>query len=237
MGCNCQVRLFSCRFFLAFCIVLLTACSSVVKQNGSLSSSEFKMASVVKTDINLVTETHQKIVFLALKELALKLYKRNPSEWRKGGYQGAEEAVTELVKFPFMSINGMKSIDCIWLSVDDDFEGDRVQAFIAGLQTMIFEAYQGQREFYMIDFLDAQKLYNSARNVEVASWLIRTKQSASGAVFLVSSGDAEEVNLSFERLFGKIINAQDMIAQIMANRQHRVLKSALQSMVTAFIPI
>jgi len=38
-------------------------------------------------------------------------------------------------------------------------------------------------------------------------------------------------------LFGKIINAQDMIAQIMANRQHRVLKSALQSMVTAFIPI
>jgi len=131
----------------------------------------------------------------------------------------------------------MKSIDCIWLSVDDDFEGDRVQAFIAGLQTMIFEAYQGQREFYMIDFLDAQKLYNSARNVEVASWLIRTKQSASGVVFLVSSGDSEEVNLSFERLFGKIINAQDMIAQIMANRQHRVLKSALQSMVTAFIPI
>ncbi|MBT4032225.1 MAG: hypothetical protein HOF12_04795 [Methylococcales bacterium] len=237
MGYNCQVRLFSCRFLLAFCIVLLTACSSVVKQNGLLSSSEFKMASVVKTDINLVTETHQKIVFLALKELALKLYKRNPSEWRKGGYKGAEEAVTELVKFPFMSINDMKSIDCIWLSVDDGFEGDRVQAFIAGLQTMIFEAYQSQREFYMIDFLDAQKLYNSARNVEVASWLIRTKQSASGAVFLVSSGDAEEVNLSFERLFGKIINAQDMIAQIMANRQHRVLKSALQSMVTAFIPI
>jgi hypothetical protein len=148
-----------------------------------------------------------------------------------------EEAVTEFVKFPFMSINGIKSIDCIWLSVDEDIEGDRVQAFNAGLQTMIFEAYQGQREFYMIDFLDAQKLYNSARNVEVASWLIRTKQSASGAVFLVSSGDSEEVNLSFERLFGKIINAQDMIAQIMANRQHRVLKSALQSMVTAFIPI
>ncbi len=230
MGCNC-------RFLLAFCIVLMTGCSSIVKQNGSLRSSEFKMASVVKTDINLVTETHQKIVFEVLGKLALKLYKRNPSEWRKGGYPGAKEAVNELVKFPYKPINGMKSIDCIYLSFDDDFEGDRVQAFIAGLQTMIFEAYQGQQEFHMIDFLDAQKLYNSARNVEIASWLIRTKKSASGTVFLVSSGDTEEVNLSFERLFGKIINAQDMIAQIMANRQHRVLKSALQSMVTAFIPI
>jgi hypothetical protein len=201
MGCYCQItKLYGC-FLLVFSMLLMTGCSSVVKP-------------VLKTDINLVTEIHQKIVFLALKELALKLYKRNPSEWRKGGYQGVEEAVTELVKFPFMSINGIKSIDCIYLSLDDDFEGDRVQAFIAGLQTMILEAYQGHREFYFIGHLDTQKLYNSARNVEVASFLIRTKLSASGAVFLVTSGDAEEVNLSFERLFGKIINAQDMIALI-----------------------
>lgn len=237
MGCYYQIGKLSGWFLLVFLMLLMTGCSSAVRPTGSLISSEFKMASVAKTDINLVTETHQKIVFLALKELAVKLYKRNPEEWRKSGYQGVDEAVADLIKFPYMSINGVKSIDCIWLSFDDDFKGDRVQAFIAGLQTMIFEAYQGQQEFYLIDFLDAQKLYNSARNVEVASWLIRTKLAASGSVFLVSSGDAVEVNLSFERLFGKIINAQDMIAQIMANRQHRVLKSALQSMVTAFIPL
>ncbi|MDP7536787.1 MAG: hypothetical protein QF470_03045 [Methylococcales bacterium] len=231
-----QTRLLGRGLALVFC-VLLTGCSSIVKESGSLSSSEFKINSVAKTDINLVTETHQTIVFQALRELAFKLYKRNPNEWRKSGYRDVEEAVAELVRFPFMAVKGQRSIDCIRLSFDEGFKGDRVQAFIVGLQTMIFEAYEGQREFYIIDFLDAQKLYNSARNVEVASWLIRTKRSRSGKVFLVSSGGAGAVNLSFERLFGKIINAQDMIAQIMANRQHRVIKSTLQSMVTAFIPI
>ena len=85
--------------------------------------------------------------------------------------------------------------------------------------------------------LDAQKLYNSARNIELASWMIRTKYDCNNKLFLLSTGDGNEVNISFERLFSKIINAQDMMAQIMADRSNRKIKTIIQTLVTAFIPI
>jgi hypothetical protein len=85
--------------------------------------------------------------------------------------------------------------------------------------------------------LEAQKLYDSARNIELASWLIRKKYKSNGKLFLLSSVGTPEINLSFERLFGKMINAQDMMAQIIADRSHRQIKNIIQSVATAFIPI
>jgi hypothetical protein len=49
---------------------------------------------------------------------------------------------------------------------------------------------------------------------------------------LLSSGGTEEVNLCFECLFGKMINAQNMLVQIMADRTHRVIKNAIQAIAT-----
>lgn len=99
------------------------------------------------------------------------------------------------------------------------------------------DSYDGHRSLYFYNMLDAQKLYNSARNVELASWLIRTKYNVNNELFLLSTGDKDQVNLSFERLFGKIINAQDMMALIIADRSHRQIKNIIQSVLTAFIPI
>jgi hypothetical protein len=67
--------------------------------------------------------------------------------------------------------------------------------------------------------------------------LIRTKYDSDNKLFLLSSGDGDELNLSFERLFGKVINAQDMMAQIMADRTNRTIKNVIQTLATAFIPI
>ena len=76
--------------------------------------------------------------------------------------------------------------------------------------------------------LEVQKPYDSARNIELASWLIRTKYNSNGGLFLLSTGGTEEINLSFERLFGKMICAQDMMAQIMVDRTHRQIKNEIQ---------
>jgi hypothetical protein len=191
----------------------------------------------VKNDIDLVTETHQRVVFATLKDLAVKLYKRNPREWKKEGHKSLEDAVTALTSDPFPSVDGKISTDCIRLAFDEDFHGDRVKAFVAGLETMVLNSYDGHRSFYIYNMLDAQKLYNSARNIELASWLIRTKYDSDNKLFLLSSGDGDELNLSFERLFGKVINAQDMMAQIMADRTNRTIKNVIQTLATAFIPI
>lgn len=195
------------------------------------------MSSLVKNDIDLVTETHQQVVFASLRELAVKLYKRNPGEWKKDGHGSLEEAVDSVCCDPFPSVHGKTSVDAIHLAFDEEFNGDRVKAFIAGIETMVLNSYDGRRSFYIQNLLDAQKLYNSARNLELASWLIRTKHDSKNRLFLQSTGEGDEINLSFERLFGKIINAQDMMAQIIADRTHRQIKNVIQSLVTAFIPI
>ncbi len=223
-------------FSVTLCLVataFLNACSL----SGDVKGREFQMSSVVKNDIDLVSETHQMVVFASLKQLAFKLYKRNPSEWRKGGFQSAQAAVDALSGDPFPVYEGKNSIECIRLAFDEHYQGDRVRAFVGGMENMVLDSYDGHREFYLHNMLEAQKLYDSARNIELASWLLRTKQNSDGELLLLSSGGSEEVNLSFERLFGKMINAQDMLAQIMADRTHRQIKNVIQAVATAFIPI
>lgn len=218
----------------SLCIMILAGCSST---HQDVKRQSFDICSVVKNDIDLVTETHQRVVFAALKDLAVKLYKRNPREWKKEGHKSLGDAVTALTSDPFPSVDGKISTDCIRLAFDEGFHGDRVKAFVAGLETMVLNSYDGHRSFYIYNMLDAQKLYNSARNIELASWLIRTKYDSDNKLFLLSSGDGDELNLSFERLFGKVINAQDMMAQIMADRSNRTIKNVIQTLATAFIPI
>jgi hypothetical protein len=215
-------------------ILALAGCSSSCKD---VQRQSFEMSSLVKNDIDLVTETHQRVVFAALRELAVKLYKRNPREWKKVGHLSLESAVAALTGDPFPSVEGKTSIDCIRLAFDEEFQGDRVKAFIAGLETMVLNSYDGHRDFYLYNMLDAQKLYDSARNIELASWLIRTKRDCRNTLFLLSSNEGGTMSLGIERLFGKMINAQDMMAQIMADRSNRTIKNVLQSLVTAFIPI
>jgi hypothetical protein len=232
------LNLSSRKFFSAlalFCVITAVAgCSSSSKD---VKGRPFEIRSLAKTDIDLVTELHQQVVFSSLKELAVKLYKRNPREWKKEGHKSLDYAVAAITEYPFPDVNGRSSTECIRLAFDEQFHGDRVRAFIVGLETMVLKAYDGRKDFYILDLLDAQKLYDSARNIELASWLIRTKRDSNNNLFLLSTGEADEVNLSFERLFGKMINAQDMIAQIMAERSQRQIKNVIQSLLTAFIPI
>ncbi len=211
----------------------LTSCQST----GDVKGRDFEFSSVVKNDVDLISETHQQVVFESLRELATKLYKRNPQEWKKDGHKDLPSAVETITSSPFPRVNNFSSIDCIRLTFNENYKGDRVKAFVVGLETMVLAAYNNQQSFYLHNLLEAQKLYDSARNIELASWLLRTKHKSNGQLFLLSSGSSEEINLSFERLFGKMINTQDMIAQIMADRSHRQIKNVLQTLATAFIPI
>ena len=215
-------------------LVLLTGCVSTPE---GMESQDFEVDSVVKTDIDLVTEMHVRVVLDSLKELAVKLYKRNPDEWKKEGHASIEAAVEALSAEPLPDVESKKSIACIRLTFDENYKGDRVKSFIVGLESMLLQAYGDKRSFYIYNLLDPQKLYDSARNIEVASWMIRTKYKQDGTLFLLSSADYAHVNLSFERLFGKMINAQDMMAQIVADTTHRQIKNVLQALVKAFIPL
>ncbi|MEO8631462.1 MAG: hypothetical protein ABI612_25710, partial [Betaproteobacteria bacterium] len=122
-----------------------------------------------------------------------------------------------------------------------EYSGDRVFAFGVGLASMVYIAYNGKTQFYLTNSLDAQKLYNSSRNVEIAAWKLANARDAHGTLLLISNdmpSDANANNLSFEREFGKIIAYQDAMAQIAAQRTNRTIRRVVQTLATAvFLPI
>jgi|TARA_R110002074_G_scaffold152936_1_gene307490 hypothetical protein len=221
-----------------FLPILLAACAQIPDKKGG-HYEYFHFESMAKTDIDMVADTHVKQTLDQLKLLAIKLYKRNPKELRKAGGSSRNAAIERIFKQPFPSVNGKRSVDSIRLAFDQHYKGDRVFAYIAGIASMLAISYNGKDDFYLFDSLDAQKIYNAARNIEVASWLLRTKKDSYGQFFLLSSGrENTVVNHSYDRLFGKMIGQQDTLAQIVSRKNHRTIKNVFQSAAQfVFLPV
>lgn len=233
--------------FSALLALLLSACSSPSprpdgKKQAPVSSG-LKISSLVKTDIDTVAEIHQQESLGHLRTLMEKLYRRNPKEWKKAGQLSMESAVARAFDaghdWHFPELQGKRGAECLYLTFQESYQGDRVLAFITGLATMVMASYNDKGEFYVLDELDPQKLYNSARNVEIAVWKLSNAKDARGELFLLSNvNEGGSRNLSFEREFGKLIAQQDTLARIIAEKTNRTIVRAVQSMATAvFLPI
>lgn len=220
---------------------LLSGCTGNLKAPHE-SDRGFHIQSLMKTDVDLIAEYHQHRTLGLLRELMEKLYRRNPREWRKGGSTSMDDAVARVFEskdWRLPELRGAHGIEAMRLAFDEDYDSDRVLALIAGLCGMVIESYNGKTEFFMFDDLDAQRLYNAARNVEIAAWKLRTARDADGDLLLLSTSlDRDDPNLSFERLIGKIIAHQDSMADIMAAKSDRRIKQVIQGVASAvFIPI
>ena len=127
------------------------------------------------------------------------------------------------------------------LALSVEFAGDRVAVFIAGMGGMLNAAFEEKTEFFMLDDLDPQKLYNSARNLEIAAWKLATARGADGALLLLSNEPAQggqPANLSFEREFGRMIGNLDLLSRLLADKGHRTIARVAQSLATAvFLPV
>jgi hypothetical protein len=104
---------------------------------------------------------------------------------------------------------------------------------------MLMASYDHKTDFFLTDNLSAQKLYNSARNLEVAVWKLSNAKQPSGAALLISNSmDGEVANLSFEREFGKLIAQQDLLALILEDRSNRSISRVVQNAAAfAFLPL
>ena len=226
--------------FLSLC--LLCACASQgtlpTKPSTSFSASQF-----AKTDIDRVAEAHQREVFANLKLLAEKLYRRNPRELKKSGRTTIAAGVARIFEeqhaWSFSDLQGRRGTKAIQLAFQESYRGDRVLAFVAGLGGMIQAAFQDKTEFFVLDDLDPQSLYNAARNVEIAVWRLSTARTGPGELFLLSNDGAGPIaNLSFEREFGKMIASLDVLSKIIADKTDRTVVKMVQSLATAvFLPI
>lgn len=203
----------------------------------------FNIKNLAKSDVDMVADTYVSTLYQYNRDLMVKLYKRNPRELAKSPGMTVETRLRQLGPTPptykFAELNNKTSNDAINLAFDNDFEGDRVFALLVGIRSMLHAAFDGKFEFYLLDDLNQQKLYNSARNIEVVAWRLNTFKQANGEYFLLTHGYQQGVaNLSFERLFGKMIGLQDMMAKIVSGKTDRTINSVVQGVAsTTLLPI
>lgn len=220
-------------------MVWLGGCSTSSHKPGTASSGN-ELSYLAKTDIDTVADIHLRRVDVLLRRLATKFYRRNPIHC-KGGTRAIEGCVAHLFKpqQAYPALLGKRRTESIQLAFDETFHGDRVMALIIGLKTMIAAAYGDKEEFFIIDELDPQKLYNSARNIEITVWRLSQHHQANGELFLLSNEMSGNINnLSFERSFGQLISLQDTMAEIITEKTQRTVKNVIQRLATAvFLPI
>nr|WP_239467252.1 hypothetical protein [Rhodoferax koreense] len=229
---------------------LLAACSAfepTPAPHGEAKSAPVTSGELAQSDVNRMATIGMKENLDALLRLADKLYRRNPAEWRKTGNTSREDAVGQVrtaieSRTPWPGLQGQRDIKALSLALSPDFKGDRVAAFVIANADMLIAAHGDKTVFYLIDGLDAQHLYNAARNVEAAVWLLGTRRAANGQPLLLADEiNPSERNLSYEREFGKIIGRLDLLSAVVTEKYRRAAISYVQNLVGGtffqFLPV
>lgn len=231
---------------LALAVLVLVGCATqpVAPTAGKAApeSSAFSAAQIAKTDIDRVADTHRRDAFAGLRLLTEKLYRRNPREWRQAGQPSLEAALARIfdgdANWNFPELGGKRGRDALQLAFQPDYVGDRVQAFAVGVGSMLDTAFNHKKEFFILDDLDPQALYNCARNVEIAAWKLNHDKDALGAPVLLANEGGPGGNLSFERELGKLIGNLDILSSIVADKANRSVARLVQGITTfVFLPV
>ncbi len=236
---------------IALLIVMLPACANISNNTATQvvkpipeQDDRSTINQLGKGDSDRMADVEIRENTDSLRILMLKLYKRNPHELQKSTPDVAEKMVNWVFNggtqhhYQFESINNQQGTDAIFLAFKPEFTGDRVLAFIVGLQTMLLKAHGNKTDFYLNDSIDPQHMYNVSRNIEIAAWKLSNARDESGALYLLSNEiNDKDKNLSFEREFGKMIGRTDLFAITLAEKSQRLISRVVQSLATAvFLP-
>ena len=216
--------------------VCLLLCLSLVGCGG------YELKNLAKSDVDLVTDEFIDETRRLVQELTVKLYKRNPAELGKIPGMTIEMRLAQLQATPgqlnFVELAGRQETEAMQLVFDPYFKGDRVFALVVGLGGMLRHAYGYNTESFLFDSLAAEPLWASAHNVEVLAWKLRNNRRDNGEPWLITSEyQGVTDNLSFERLFGKLIVLQEMMARIAGDADDRRVTKAVHTAGSVFIPL
>lgn len=209
---------------------------------GLASCGGYQVKHLAKTDVDLVADEFIAESRRLVRELAVKLYARNPAELAKNPGMQVEWRLAQLRAtegpLAFEELGGRQGTEALELVFDPAFSGDRVFALVAGLGGMLRQAYGYNDELFIFDSLNSEALATSAHNVEVLSWRLRSNYRPDGTPWLVTSAyQGVTDNLSFERLFGKLIVLQEMMARIADDADYRRVTKLLHTAGSVFIPL
>ena len=230
---------------LACCVITGCVTNTPIEGKPIPERSDRSSASQLgKNDFDRMADVELAENIQSLRNLMLKLYKRNPHELAKSTADNAEKMVEWVFEgdlqhhFKFKEIDNKQGAQAIFLAFDSNYQGDRVLPFIIGLQTMLLKAHNDKTEFYLTDRIEPQNIYNVARNIEIAAWKLSNARDAKGNLYLLANEISDkDHNLSFEREFGKMIGRTDLYAISLAEKSQRLISRVMQSLATAvFLP-
>lgn len=234
------------KLLIASLCLLLVACSGAQTKQKVVADDpdDAGISRLAKSDINEVIELHQRAVMRDLETLMLKLYRRNPSGRHDEEHRTIEESVTlffsQVHNSGYPQWKTMKPNDIVRIALDETYQGsDRVLPFIFGLRKMLMASYDDHIEFFFLTSISEQKLYNSARNIEISAWMLAENRSIQGNILILSDSlENEQRNLSYQRLIGRMIATQDNLAEIVAHKSGRLIKTVVVKAATmVFLPI
>ena len=228
-------------------VLLLSACVNsnlLSKHPIPHRADSSSINQLAKADFDRMADMELEGNTQSLRTLMIKLYKRNPHELAKSNHDSTEKMVAYVFdestkhQWQFKQLQNKQDIEAIFLAFDANYQGDRVLAFIAGLQTMLAKAHNNKTAFYLTDNLDPQKIYNVARNIEIAAWKLSNSRDVNGNLYLLTNEISDtDRNLSFEREFGKMIGRTDFYAISLAEKSQRLISRIAQSLASAvFLP-
>lgn len=219
-------------------------CSTIGGDEKGPHGESMSFDQLAQTDFNRTVTLAMRDNLDTISRLREKLYKRNPVQWQRGGFTSIEVAIYASQhaieqNIPPTDVAGLQDIEILSRSLDPDFTGDRVGAFIYGLADMILTAHNNKSRFYISDQLNAQHIYNAARNIEIAAWLLNTRKNEwNEPLLLANEMSPRAVNLSFEREFGQIIGRLDLIANLLNENLRRVGIGYVQGLLFfSFLPV
>ena len=202
----------------------------------------YELKNLAKSDIDLVTDEFIDESRSLVRELTVKLYKRNPNQLAKSPGMTIEKRLALLQntagELNFAELAGRQETDALELVFNPHFDGDRVFALVVGLGGMLRHAYGYNEESFLFDSLEPEPLWTSAHNVEVLAWKLRNNRQVDGQPWLITSEyQGVTDNLSFERLFGKLIVLQEMMARIAGDAGDRRVTKVVHTAGSVFIPL
>lgn len=227
-------------------LALLIGCSSAPTDKGEVTGKAFEAEELVQSDSNRMATVGMHDNLQSLFVLMDKLYRRNPHEWKKTA--NSPEAAIEFVRIALREDLGWgplgeaRDVAALDLALKPEFQGDRVAAFIYAAADTLITSHGGRTSFNLLQGVDAQKVYNAARNMEIALWILSSRRKADGTPLLLSNeiSDAGR-NLSFEREMGKVIGRLDLVARFNTERYRRAVISYGQGWIAGpllqFLPV
>ena len=199
-----------------------------------------QVKNLVKSDTAFFVEAVRSELDQSLDLLLVKLYRRNPVQLSANTSIEVRVEQLKAARLNLQEFGSPKPDQLVRIAFHPHFKGDRVYAFVAGLQSMVNHAFDHRREFFLLDDLPtAQFIYNSARNIEIAAYLLRTKRTMDGEPYLYADGIEDQIlNASYSQLMGEMIGLQDALSTALANKDQRTLNAVARGAASIiFLPV